>query len=150
MLARAVEPPLDCFYIREYQLGVDNPHIADGIDAAVNVDDVLILKTAHHMHNGVHLSDMRQELVAQPLTLRRAFDQTRYIDELNHRRCVFFGLIHLCQHIQPAVGDGDNAHVGFDSAERIVRRLRARGGNGVEQRAFAHVGQSDNAEFHVC
>ena len=41
-----------------------------------------ILKAAHHMNNGVHLTDIRQKLIAQALTLRRALYQSRNIHKL--------------------------------------------------------------------
>ena len=52
----------------------------------------------------------------------------------------------FCSTSQPRVGHGDDADVGVDGAERIVRRLRlARAGDGVEQGGLADVGQTDDS-----
>ena len=50
------------------------------------------------------------------------------------------------EHGEPRVGHLDDADVGLDGAERIVRRLRRRGfGQRVEKRRFADVGKTNDA-----
>ena len=47
---------------------------------------------------------------------------------------------------QALVGHGDDAVVRLDGAEGIIRRLRLAGaGDGVEERAFPDVGQTDDS-----
>ena len=94
------------------------------------------------MDDGVGLPDVGQELVAQARALAGALDETGDVHELDDRRGLLVGLVHLRQLVQPLVGDGHHAHVGVDGAEGIVGALRAGVGDGVEQRRFAHVGQA--------
>ena len=49
----------------------DDGEISDGIDATLDVRDVLVFEGARHVENGVARFDVRQERVAQALTLRR-------------------------------------------------------------------------------
>jgi len=56
------------------------------------VHHVGVVEAADHVHDRVHLADVRQELVAEPLTLGRALDEARDVHELDHRRTFFFGL----------------------------------------------------------
>ena len=111
--------------------------------------DVFVLKAAHNVHNGVHLADVGQELIAQSLALGRAAHQTGDIDKLDDGRGDLFGIIHLGQHIQPLVRNRHHAGIGLYRAKRIVGRLRSCLGNGIEQRAFADIRQSHNAQFHI-
>ena len=106
------------------------------------MDDVFVLKAAHHMHDGVNLSYMRKEFVAQAFAAAGAFDQACDVYKFHRRRRNLLGLVHLCQNIQPLVRHRHDASIGFNGAKRIIRRLRACAGNGVKQRAFAHVGKS--------
>ena len=55
------------FDVGQHQLGVDDVDVPGGIDAAVYMDDVLVLKAAHDVDDGVHLADVAEELVAQAL-----------------------------------------------------------------------------------
>ena len=45
--------------------------------------DVVVLEAADHVHHGVHLADIREELVAEPLALAGALDQAGDIEELD-------------------------------------------------------------------
>jgi hypothetical protein len=50
---------------------------------------------------------------------------------------------------QAGIRHRHDAHVGLDGAERIVACLRTGRGQGVKQRALAHIGQADNTSFHA-
>ena len=50
---------------------LDVPH---RINRAGHMVDVAILKTADHLHNGVHLANMTEKLISQSLALARPFD----------------------------------------------------------------------------
>ena len=149
-MARLLRAPLHGLQIRQHQLQVDHLDVAPGVDAAVHMDDVLILKTAHHVHDGVHLADVREELVAQPLAPAGALDQTRDVHKFHRRRRDLLGLIHPGQLVKPLVRHRHHAGVGLDGAEGIVGRLRARARDGVEQRALAYVGESHDSQLHLC
>ena len=68
--------------------------------------DVRVLEAAHDLHDGVHLADVGEELVAQSLALARALDQAGDVDELDGRR-------------NDDVGLGDRLQLG-----RAARRAR--------------------------
>ena len=112
------------------------------------MQDVFVLKAAHDMDDGVHLADIGQKLVAQALALRRALDQARDIDEFDGRRRVFLRVVHLGEPVEAFVGHGDDADVGFDGAEGVIGRFRARVRDRVEQGALADVRQTHDPHFH--
>ena len=58
---------LECFEVSKDQLGVDGANVALGVNLAVNVNDVFVGEGAHHLGDRVGLTNVRQELVAEPL-----------------------------------------------------------------------------------
>ena len=105
-----------------------------------------VFETAHHLDDGVNFADMGEKLIAQPLALARAFDQTGDVDELDHGRDDHVGFDHLLQHLQPRIGHGHHADVRIDGAKRIIGRLGLAGaGDGIKQSRFADVGQTDDS-----
>ena len=77
---------LDTFKVREHQLGFDHTGIGHGVHAAIHMGDVVIFKTAQHMGDGVAFADIGKELVAEPLPLRRAFDEACDVHKGHPRR----------------------------------------------------------------
>ena len=143
-LLRLVDAAVEDLHIRKDQLEVDRLDVAGRVDAALDMHDIVVHKAAHDMHNRIHLADVRKELVAKPLSLGRAAHQPGDIHKLNRRGRVLLRVVHLSQLVQTLVRHSHDADIRLDGAERIVCRLRPRVCDGVEQRAFAHVGQTDD------
>ena len=144
-LGSLLHPALDHLQIRHHQLHVDDVDIPPWVRAALHVDDVLVVKAADHVDDGVGLPDVGQELVAQTLALAGALHQAGDVHELDDRRGLLVRLVHLRQLVQPLVRHRHHAHVGVDGAERIVGALRAGVGDGIEQSGLAHIGQSHDS-----
>ncbi len=109
------------------------------------MNDVVVVKAAHHVHDGVALADVAQELVAQAGALAGALDKAGDVDKFHDSGRLFVGLPDLGQLVQPRVGHRHNAGVRLNGAERIVRRLRVlRAGQRIEQGGFAYIGQADD------
>ena len=144
-LARLIQALFHRLHVGENQFEVNRLDIARRIDRAVHMDDIIILKAAHNMHDGVALADMGEELVAQALAVAGALDQARDIHKFHAGGRNLLGLVHPGQHVQTLIRHGYHAGVGFNGAERIIGGLRARIGNGVKQGAFAHIGQTNDA-----
>ena len=130
------------------QFEVDRLDVVLRIQAVRVADDVRVLKAAHHVHDGLALADMGEELVAQALAVARTLDQACDIDKLDDRRGLLLGVVHGGQLVKALVRHGDHAGVRLDGAERVVRRFRTGLGDRVEQGGLADVGQTDDAEFH--
>lgn len=67
--------------------------------------DISILEAADDMRDGVRLTDMREELISQPLALGRARYEAGDIDETSECRCRFLRLEHLRQIIDAMIRD---------------------------------------------
>ena len=143
--AGLVDAAVEHLYIGEDQLQVDGLNIAGRVDAALYMHNVVVDKAAHHMHNGVYLTDIRQEFIAQPFALGGPAHQARNIHKLNGGGGVLLRVVHFRQLIQALVRHGDDADIGLNGAERIICGLRPRVGNGVEQGALAHVRQAHDS-----
>ena len=66
--------------------------VAHGVHRSHDVHDVRVLEAADHVHHRVHLADVRQELVAEPLALAGALHQSRDVHEFDDRRHFLLGL----------------------------------------------------------
>ena len=100
------------------------------------------------MDDGVDFTDVGQELVAEALALGRAFDETGDVHEFDGRRHDGFRMVEFCEQVEALIGDRNDADVGLDGAERVVRGLGARVGDGIEERTFPDVGKPDDTKFH--
>ena len=137
---------LQAFQVGEHQLGLDRLRVGDGVDLALDMRDVAVLETAQDVDDRVHLADVGEELVAEPLALGRAADEAGDVDEPELRLDHLGRARKLRQRAEPLIGDGDGSDVRLDRAEGIIRRLRRGGlGQGVEERRLADVGQADDA-----
>ena len=136
------------FQVRHDQLQVNGLNVTQGVHGHVrpgvghHVHDVLVVKAADHVDDGVGLPDVGQELVAQARALAGALHQACDIHELDDGGGLFVGFVHLGQLVQPLVRNRHHAHVGVDGAEGVVGALGAGVGDGVEQGRFPHVGQT--------
>ena len=72
---------LDRLQVGQDQLGLDRGDVARRIDAAVDVNDVVVDEDANDFTDRVALSDRGEELIAETFALRGAFDDARDVDE---------------------------------------------------------------------
>ena len=107
------------------------------------MDDVVIVKAAHHMDDGIALADMPQKLVAEARALTGALDKACNIDKFNNGRGFLVGLPNLGQLVQPCIRHRHNAGVRLNGAEGVIGCLRILcAGQRIEQSRFAHIGQT--------
>ena len=105
--------------------------------------DVVVVEAPEHMDDGIRIPDVGKELVAEPLSFRRPFHESRNIHYLYRCGNHFLRIVYTGEFHQPFVRDGNDSHIGFYRAEWEIGRLSLRIGEAVEQRRFADVGQTD-------
>ena len=145
----ALDAPLEHLHVGHDELQVDDLDVPRRVAAALHVDDIGVVEAPHHMYDGVGAANVLQKFISQPLALAGALDEPGDVHELDGGGGVFFRLVKLGQEVQPLVRHGHHADVRLDGAEGIVRALRPRVGDGVEQCRLANVRQPDDPEFHV-
>ena len=144
-------PPVQCFEVREPQLGLHGLDIAEWIYAPGHVEHVGILETPDHMQQGVHLPDLREEPVAQPLPLTGAFDEAGNVPHFQGARSALSRLKDLDQLGDTSIRHRGDADVGFDRGVGIVRCQRLGTHQRVEYGGLAHIRETDHstAEPHA-
>ena len=60
-----VERLLDPLDVLEAELGLDDLHVADGVDVALDVDDLGVVERAHDLEDAVDGADVGEEGVAE-------------------------------------------------------------------------------------
>ena len=119
--------------IGQAQLGLDDFDVVDRVDLTGDVDDVVVLKAAHHVDGGVGLADVLQELVAQAFPGAGTCHQTGNVDKLHNGGDDALWRDDVGQLLQARVWHFDDADVGLDGAKRVVFSGDAGLGQGVEQ-----------------
>ena len=124
----------DGFEIGQHELGGDNLDVTNRVHFPHGVDDVVVLKTADNLHNGVDFANGGEELVAETFALAGAGDEAGDVDEFDGGRYDDVGLGDGFQDVGALVRNNHDTHVRVDRAERIVGGLRLAGtGEGVEE-----------------
>ena len=136
-------------HIRQDQLHVDGLHIPHRIHTALHMDDVPILEATDDVQHSVHLPDVGKELVPQTLSLGGTPDKAGNVHEFNDSRRILLRMVHLGQLVQPLIGYGHHAYIGFYGAEGVIGGLCAAAGQGIKKGRLAHIGQSYDSEFHT-
>ena len=108
------------------------------------MNNIRIIKAADNVQDCINLTDIGQELIAQPLTFGCAFDQTCNIDKLDHSRSHLLGMIEISEKLQSLVRYGYNTYIRIDRTERIVGRLCTSLCQGIKKGTFADVWQTHN------
>ena len=137
---------LDGLQVGQDQLGLDRAEVGLRVHLAVDVGDVLVAEDARDLADRRGLADVGEELVAQSLALRGAADDAGDVHELHGRGQDLGRAEELGQRLEPLVGDADDADVGLDRRERVVRREHVVLGQRVEERRLARVGETDDAD----
>ena len=145
-LLEARHRALDGAEVGEHELGADRLDVARRVHAALDVDDVLVGEVADDLADRVGLADVGEELVAEALALARALHEAGDVHELDDRGHDALRVDDLGERVEARVGHGDEADVGLDGGEGVVRRDRRLAGECGEQRGLAHVGKADDTE----
>ena len=132
--------------IGQHQFGIDHLDIANRIDRSADVMDVAALETTHDLHDRVDFADVTEKLVAEAFTRARAFHETGDIDELDRGRNNFLRVRQFRKVFQSRIGHSDDAEIRIDRAKRIIFRRRfVRARDGIKERGFPDIGQTDNS-----
>ncbi len=111
-----------------------------------DVHDIRVVESAHDLRDRIRLSDVGEELVAEPLALRGALHDARDVDEAHRRGQDALTAEDLREDAEALVGQVHDAHVRLDRGERVVRREHRVLGERVEEGGLADVGQADDAD----
>ena len=108
--------------------------------------DVGVGESARDLADRVGLADVGEELVAQAFTLGGAAHDAGDVHEGHGGGQDALGAEDLRELVQARVGQGDDADVGLNGREGVVRGEHGRAGQGVEQGGLADVGQSSDTD----
>ena len=110
------------------------------------MDDIVVVKAAHNLNDGVCFADIREELVAQTLALRSTPNEARDIEKLDHCGHYFLSFVQLFENGEAFVGDGHDADVWLDGREWIIcRQCRFLSDQCIKKCRFSDVGQANDS-----
>ena len=88
--------------------------------------DVVVVKAAHDVRDGVAFADVGEELVAEAFALARTGHKTGDVDEFHGGGHDALGRDDFGELFKTRIGHFHDAHIGFDRAKREICRLRLR------------------------
>mmetsp|Transcript_29834 Transcript_29834/g.64189 ORF Transcript_29834/g.64189 Transcript_29834/m.64189 type:complete len:262 (-) Transcript_29834:203-988(-) len=121
-----LKAPLRMREVSKDQLEVDNLSILPRVDAAVDVDDIGVLKCADNVTECITFASRREETVAQALTAARTTHEACHIHPFYHRRHRPLAFGERPQPCKMNVRDSNGCHIWLNGAERKVFCLRER------------------------
>ncbi len=110
----------ECLEVAEDEFGFDDFPIVLGVDFAVDMDDVGVIKNADDMADGVAFANMGEELVAEAFAFASAFDEAGDVDEFDRGGDDFFGTYGFGEFFEAMIGHFDDADIRVNGAEWIV------------------------------
>ena len=110
------------------------------------MNHVRVIKRAHHLRDRVCLTNIRQELIPQPLALRGTLHNTRNINERDSRGQNTLRPENLGEPVQAGIRQVHHTNIRLNRSERVVSRQHRVAGERVEQGGLAHVRKTDNAD----
>src|SRR5262249_32621432 len=132
--------------VGEHELGIDDLDIANWINRRADMMKIRIFKTAYHLHDRFHFTNMMKELIPESFACARAFDESGDVHKLDRRRCDLLRAGNLGDVLEARIGHGDNAHIGIDRAEGIILRRRLMCAcDRIKKRRFPNVRQTYNS-----
>ncbi len=137
---------LDGLEVGQDHLGLDRRDVTGRIHLAVDVADVLVAEDPRHLADRGRLPDVREEPVAEALTLAGAAHDAGDVHELDGGGDDPRGVEESGERREPRLGHPDHADVGLDGRERVVGGQHVVLGQRVEQRRLARVGEPDDSD----
>ncbi len=138
--------PVQSLQVGQYELGDDRLDVAFGVGRALHPGHVGVGEDPDDLADRVGLADVAEELVAKALPLRRAADQAGDVGEPHGGGHDTGAVVQPGQRGEPGIRDADDADVGLDRGERVVRGQRPGPRQRVEQGGLADVGQADDSD----
>lgn len=114
LLLLVLERLLDKLNILEPQLLADDVQVAGRVDVTFDVDDLGIVKTPHHLEDGIDGANVRQEGVAETRASGGTAGQTGNVVDCEVGRHPRLGVVLFAQPVIAGVGDDDASFLGVN------------------------------------
>ena len=130
--------------ILDAKLLADDLQVTDRVDITLDVDDLGIVEATDDLEDGVDGANVGQESITETSTSGGATGQTGDIVDGQVGRDLGLGLVLLAEPVEALIGDDDTGLFGVDgSVGEVGRVTEVALGNGLEQRRFTYVGETN-------
>src|SRR5207302_2933860 len=114
------QPAANRLEVGQPELQLEQVDVANRVDRAFDVADIVVGEAAHHHDHGVGLTDLAEELVPQSLAAAGTAHQAGDVGEGHRRGDHPGGTEDLRQPFEPVVGHRYDAGGGPDGGDGIV------------------------------
>ena len=134
--------------VLKLKLGVDDFLVLYGVYACAALTyDVVVIEAAEHVDDGVSLTDVSEELIAETLALGCTLNESGDVYYLAGSGNDASRMNYLGESCESLVGHCDDADVRLDCTEREVGCLCLCVGEAVEECGLSHVRESYDTAF---
>lgn len=133
--------------VLDAELLVDDLQVTDGVDITLDVDDLGIVEATNDLEDGIDGANVGQERISKTSTSRGTTGQTSNVVDGKVGRDARLGLVLLAKPVEAVIGNDDTRLLGVDGSVGEVGRVTERAlGDGLEQRRFTYVGETNLGE----
>ena len=133
LLFHFLDAVLDGLEVLYLQFRVDDFLVANGVDAAVNVHDTVVVEATEHVNDGVTLADVGKELIAQAFALAGTFHETGNVDDVANCRHDSTWVHEFGKFGQSFVRNGDLSQLSINGAEGEIGSLSFRARQAIKE-----------------
>ena len=148
-LLHLLHAALHSLQVLQLQFGIYYLLVPHGVYTSIHMHDVAIVETPEHMDDGITLTYVGQELVAQSFTLTGTFHQSCDVHDITHGWHYTPWMHQFGQLGKTLVGHRYLSQLGIYGTKGEVGRLCLGTGQAVEKGGLSHIGQSHYTCFHI-
>lgn len=136
--------------VLEPELGGDDLHVTEGVDVALNVDDLSVVESTNDLEDTVDGSHVGQESVSETGTGGSTGGKTSDVNAREEGGDLALGLVQIAEPEEAVVRDGDTRLFWLDSGVREVGSLSEIAlGDHVEEGRLADVGKTNDTHLEI-
>jgi hypothetical protein len=130
--------------VLDAELIADDLQITDGVDITLDVNDLSIVEATDNLEDGIDSANVGQERVAKTSTSGGTTGQTGDVVDGKVGRDLGLWLVLLAKPVEAVIGNDDTGLFRVDgSVGEVGRVTEVALGNGLEQRRFTYVGETN-------
>lgn len=133
LLGDLCEAVFDSLEVFNLELRVDDLFVTDRVHATVHMDDIVVIKAAEDVEDGVSLADIGEELVAETFALAGTFNEAGDVHDFDRGRDDTFRVAELLEFFETFVRDYCGTDIRLDCAEWEIGTLGLAGADAVEK-----------------
>mmetsp|Transcript_11226 Transcript_11226/g.16868 ORF Transcript_11226/g.16868 Transcript_11226/m.16868 type:complete len:244 (-) Transcript_11226:52-783(-) len=145
-----VDNAANVLQVLDSKFAADSFDVANRVDLVFCMDDIVVLKSSHHVDDAIHRLDVRQEGISQTLALGSTLDESGNVHHVQEGLHLTLWLVLLHEPVEPLIWHECPGLRRVDGAKREIRSLGMVGlAQRVVESALADIRQTDQPDLQI-